>query len=130
MSSRLVHSYSVRYLRSPSRAAWVRASIMNALVGGSAKRSIPTSAAERRRHARSRKRAHFRSQLRIPPRFCSGSFNGSRGDDDDVLDGGILVALAPAGLDGGDLVHRIHPFGDSAEDSVTVVARAVVEETV
>src|SRR4029077_16160093 len=52
------------------------------------------------------------------------------GHDHDILEGGILKALAPNGAHACNLVDDLHALRDAAKDRITVVARPVIEEGV
>src|ERR1700733_12655745 len=136
------------------------ASSIKALVSGCSQRSSstgvavssthPSSSSTARRSSRSstpprcaaratprpRRRAGGSEQRRVaaigarPVRCRSGALHAPCRHDDDVLERGVLVALAAAGTDAGYLVDLLHAFAHAPELRVAVVARAVIEKLV
>src|SRR5262245_4678720 len=96
---------------------------MKALVSGFSQRSSTTGVTVSTIHASTRYSAQ-RSKRRLR---CSHSPGRN---DHHFFQWRIVVALAAAGLDLGNLVHYVHAFGDTAEYRITVVAGLVIQEFV
>ena len=111
----------------------MRAANMNALVERVTQRRVNTTTVRSTTHARHRERDPFEEATASC--WAASDSAGSRrrcgrGDDHDIFQRRVLIALAAPGAHPGDLVDDVHALGDRAEHRVAVVARAVVEEVV
>src|ERR1035441_5360406 len=63
------------------------------------------------------------------PAYASGG-QSTHALHDDGLDRDVIEAALTPGLDGGDFVDDIHPFGDTRKHGITKVAARMIERTV
>src|ERR1700734_816466 len=97
---------------------------MKALVSGCTTRSSTTGSADSTIAASTATAIHLRRRpglRRIDP---------ARGDDGHILKRRVLILLASAGADGGDLVDDVDALRDAAEDGIAVLRLRMIEEGV